>query len=292
MNHSLNDISVRHLRYVLMIAEAGSVTAAAERLHVAQPSMSQQLRKLEQRLGTPLFERTRTGLVPTVQAREFLANVSLLVANLEQAAHALSSTSTPWRTGVGMSLGAEVVARAEAAIRRHEADARLILSSAPSSDIIRSIRHGTLDLGLVRAPVLNRVLVETSIVTHELGIVVGPDHPLTLGGPVTWNALRCMRLLWFSSEWAPGYSAYVLDHLAAHGWNPELEEGPDRLVVFQHRLMSDASLVALRPRGATAANPPLRWLPFADDPPLEHIVLIATAGTRAARVIHSLEQNS
>lgn len=59
-------MSLRQYEYALAVAEEGSVTAAAELLHVAQPSVSQQIRALERELGVELFARTPTGLVPTV----------------------------------------------------------------------------------------------------------------------------------------------------------------------------------------------------------------------------------
>ncbi|MDR7166489.1 DNA-binding transcriptional LysR family regulator [Nocardia kruczakiae] len=69
-------MSLRQFEYVLAVAEEGSVTAAAERLHVAQPSMSQQIRSPERELGVTLFDRTPTGLVPTVVGRAFLRDPS------------------------------------------------------------------------------------------------------------------------------------------------------------------------------------------------------------------------
>lgn len=63
-------MSLRRFEYALAVAEAGSVTAAAELLHVAQPSVSQQIRVLERKLGATLFDRTPSGLVPTDRGRD------------------------------------------------------------------------------------------------------------------------------------------------------------------------------------------------------------------------------
>src|SRR5690606_35136927 len=62
-------MSLRQYEYALAVAEHGSVTAAADELRVAQPSMSQQIRNLERDLGVTLFARTPSGLVPTVVGR-------------------------------------------------------------------------------------------------------------------------------------------------------------------------------------------------------------------------------
>ncbi|WP_232535019.1 LysR family transcriptional regulator [Nocardia terpenica] len=73
-------MSLRQYEYALAVAEQGSVTAAAELLHVAQPSVSQQIRALERELGVALFARTPTGLVPTVVGRAFLREAQVAVS--------------------------------------------------------------------------------------------------------------------------------------------------------------------------------------------------------------------
>src|SRR5687768_8325081 len=73
-------MSLRQFEYALAVAAEGSVTAVAELLHVAQPSMSQQIRSLERELGVRLFARTPTGLVPTVAGRAFLREAEVAVS--------------------------------------------------------------------------------------------------------------------------------------------------------------------------------------------------------------------
>ncbi|GAA1632512.1 LysR family transcriptional regulator [Nonomuraea maheshkhaliensis] len=72
-------MSLRQFEYALAVATEGSVTAAAESLRVAQPSMSQQIRNLERDLGVTLFDRTPGGLVPTAVGRAFLQEAEIAV---------------------------------------------------------------------------------------------------------------------------------------------------------------------------------------------------------------------
>ncbi|MGH8842013.1 MAG: LysR family transcriptional regulator, partial [Advenella sp.] len=65
-------MDLRQLRTVLAIAETGSLTKAAELLHVVQPALSRQLKQLEDELGPPLFDRNRLGMVLTVPGRRFV----------------------------------------------------------------------------------------------------------------------------------------------------------------------------------------------------------------------------
>ncbi|MEV4259484.1 LysR family transcriptional regulator, partial [Spirillospora sp. NPDC049652] len=73
-------MEIRLLGYVVAIAEEGSVSAAARRLHLTQPTLSRQLRDLERELGTRLFEREGRGLVPTEAGRALLRRARVILA--------------------------------------------------------------------------------------------------------------------------------------------------------------------------------------------------------------------
>lgn len=89
-------MSLRQYEYALAVAEEGSVTAAAELLRVAQPSVSQQIRGLERELGVQLFDRTPTGLVPTVVGRAFLREAEIAVAAARRARATARPTPMSW----------------------------------------------------------------------------------------------------------------------------------------------------------------------------------------------------
>nr|WP_308129603.1 LysR family transcriptional regulator [Actinoplanes polyasparticus] len=90
-------MSLRQYEYALAVAEYGSVTAAARRLHVAQPSISQQIRGLERELGIQLFDRTQGGLTPTATGHAFLREAEVAVAASRRArATARASKLVSW----------------------------------------------------------------------------------------------------------------------------------------------------------------------------------------------------
>src|ERR1700729_2292849 len=82
-------IELRHLRYFVTLADAGSFTQAAERMFIAQPTLSQQIRRLEEIVGTPLLQRRREGLRLTM-AGTVLLDASRTVLSLVD--HGVSST--------------------------------------------------------------------------------------------------------------------------------------------------------------------------------------------------------
>src|ERR1700683_3425880 len=82
-------MELRHLRYFIAVAEAGSMKLAAEsRLHTAQPSLSRQIRDLEQEVGAALFARSVRGVELTAAGRAFLDHARLALTQAEAAAEA------------------------------------------------------------------------------------------------------------------------------------------------------------------------------------------------------------
>ncbi|MEU1120985.1 LysR family transcriptional regulator [Streptomyces sp. NPDC005879] len=149
-------MSLRQYEYALAVAEAGSVTAAAEQLHVAQPSMSQQIRGLERELGVQLFARTPTGLVPTVVGRAFLREAQVAVS-ASRRARATARAGADELTGeltvaVQMGFGTRQLPGALAALRRRYPRLEVtVFEEQSSAELDRLCGKGVLDLALMAA---------------------------------------------------------------------------------------------------------------------------------------------
>ncbi|WP_190316750.1 LysR family transcriptional regulator, partial [Pseudomonas amygdali] len=86
-------VLLRHIRYLLVVADHGNFTRAAEALHVSQPALSQQIRQLESSLGVQLFDRTRRSVVPTDAGRVYLDHARRCLLELEAGKRALNDVS-------------------------------------------------------------------------------------------------------------------------------------------------------------------------------------------------------
>ncbi|QFU91188.1 LysR family transcriptional regulator [Amycolatopsis sp. YIM 10] len=175
-------MSLRQYEYALAVAEEGSVTAAAEVLHVAQPSVSQQIRGLERELGVRLFDRTPTGLVPTAVGRAFLREAEVAVS-ASRRARATARAGADELVGelvvaVQMGFGTPQLPRALGVLRRRFPRLEVTVFEEPSSvEMERLGRRNVLDLALMAS------CEQTPADAHHLGdeefvVVLGAGHRL------------------------------------------------------------------------------------------------------------------
>ncbi|MEV6769007.1 LysR family transcriptional regulator [Nocardia sp. NPDC051030] len=176
-------MSLRQYEYALAVAEHGSVTAAAESLHVAQPSVSQQIRALERELGVQLFARTPTGLVPTVVGRAFLREAEVAVS-ASRRARATARAGADELVGellvaAQMGLGTRQLPSALGALRRRFPRLEVTVFEEPNpAELERLGRRGVLDLVLVATPCEEGAADAHHLGDEEFVVVLGAGHRL------------------------------------------------------------------------------------------------------------------
>lgn len=187
-------MSLRQYEYALAVAEEGSVTAAAELLHVAQPSVSQQIRGLERELGVKLFARTPGGLVPTLVGRAFLREAEVAVS-ASRRARATARAGADELVGelvvaVQMGFGTRQLPGALGALRRRFPRLEITVFEEPTSaELERLCRRGVLDLALMAA------CERSPADAHHLGdeefvVVLGAGHRLLVTDRVELRELE------------------------------------------------------------------------------------------------------
>ena len=207
-------MNLRQYEYALAVAEEGSMTAAAERLRITQPSLSQQIGALEKHLGVQLFTRTPNGVTVTVAGRAFLAEANI-ATTASRRAIAAARAADGELTGeliiaVHMGLGARQLPQALGQLRNRHPKLQVTLHEEPDpADMERLLRQGTLDMVLV-----HRIPAGCPFDVHRLGeeayvAVLPKGHPLVSDGA----ALRLEDLA--SEGWIRFRGASLLDEYLA-----------------------------------------------------------------------------
>nr|WP_237453872.1 LysR family transcriptional regulator [Pseudonocardia sp. SID8383] len=174
---------MRQYEYALTVAEEGSITAAAERLGVAQPSLSQQIGTLEKQVGVRLFTRTPQGMSPTVAGRAFLAEAEVATTASRRAFIAARAAggdlSGELVIAVYLGFGARQLPRALGELRRRHPRLQVTIHEEPDpAEMERLARQGTLDMVLVHEIPPGCLFDVRELGEESYVAVLPPDHPL------------------------------------------------------------------------------------------------------------------
>jgi LysR family hca operon transcriptional activator len=175
-------MELRHLRYFVAVAEAGSLTVAAEqKLHTAQPSLSRQIRDLEYEVGVPLMNRSVHGIELTAAGRAFLDHARLALTQAAAAAEAARRAAQPAKPtfAMGIQTGQEVdwLPRATSMLRDELPNIEIKVSSDHSTTLADELQRGRLDVAFLRRE--PKPDLEYTLVAREPLVVILPsDHRL------------------------------------------------------------------------------------------------------------------
>jgi DNA-binding transcriptional LysR family regulator len=242
-------VELRHLRYFVAVADAGTVTGAAAALRVAQPAVSQRLRALERELGVTLLHRSPTGVRTTTAGAALLVCARDLLARADATERLMRQfrpeRESAVRLGVPLGVPAEVLDAIVSSFRNRYPNLSLQLVDMPTDQQVVSLRQDLLDVGLVREPVPEDLDV-LPVLSEPLGIAMRHDDPLANRGPVPLSSLHDRSIIWWPRDSAPGLHDEMLHACQAAGFVP--------------RVIQEASDV-VGALGRVAAGDGLHWLP-------------------------------
>ena len=251
-------MELRHLRYFVAVVEEGSLTTAAEkRLHTSQPSLSRQIRDLEDEVGADLLSRSVHGVELTAAGKAFLDHARLALAQVDAAVETARRAAQPGKKtfAIGFQTGHEMtwLPRAMHVLRDELKNIQITVSSDYSPDLAEALVRGRLDLAFLR--VEPGYDLGYHVVDREPLIVLMPsDHRLT--------AKQAIHPREFVGEIFIGGAnkAAVLrgvteDYLRRSGVDIKLDHGVDNMAMAMSLVASTRGL-ALMPAYAKNLLPP------------------------------------
>jgi DNA-binding transcriptional LysR family regulator len=198
------NITLKQIRAFRALAELGSFTRAAERLHVTQSSLSVLIRELEAELELRLFHRTTRNVELTDAGREFLPFVTKALADLEHAVLNTRELAARERGRVTIATppiaAAVLLPPAIAGFRARYPGMSVVLQDLPPEQVVSHVRSGLADCGI--GPFDNAVgtdLQRAPLVSSSLMVICPPTHPLAGKARVTWNDVPNYALIAIAS---------------------------------------------------------------------------------------------
>ncbi len=213
----MSSVELRHLRYFLAVADELHFTRAAARLGLAQPNLSEQIRQLEQRVGTPLFQRTKRRVEMTEAGRAFAVEARRTLAQSERAVEAArlaaAGRSGVVRVGFVEAAAARHLPRIIGSFGRTHPAVALALRQLTTSTQMGALERGELDVGFM-THVVGTALRSRAIVRERLNVAVPAGHRLAARSTVKMSELDGETLLFRTRDVAP--SSFDLVMAAFH----------------------------------------------------------------------------
>jgi DNA-binding transcriptional LysR family regulator len=196
-------MTLQQLRYFLAAAEHGSFSAAAETLLMAQPSLSDQIRRLEAELGVPLFARAGRRLELTEAGRMLRPHAERTLAAAEEAVESVKEVRT--LTGGTASFGTfgsahhYLLGGLVQDFRRRYPDVRVRVVGQNSAEVADAVREGRLEAGLIALPIDDRGLEVRPSISEENHYVSA--SPQRLSAPRTIEEIAAATLILYDARW-------------------------------------------------------------------------------------------
>jgi DNA-binding transcriptional LysR family regulator len=220
-------MELRHLRYFVAVAEELHFSRAAERVGIAQPPFSQQIKSLEEEVGVPLLLRTKRTVELTAAGAAFLAEARKTLAQAEQA---LNMARRAARGDIGKLVVGFVSSTVYgkfsllfALMRTRRPDVDLVLRDLTSEEQVEAMRAQQLDVGLVRPPVPNAETLSLRVIGREPLMVAMPaGHRLAKQKSLKLEALAGESFLLVPRHLGPGFYDQVMAVCSRAGFVPNV----------------------------------------------------------------------
>ncbi len=176
-------MELRHLRYFVAVAEARSLKLAAENtLHITQPSLSRQVRDLEEEVGALLFSRGSRGVELTPAGRVFLDHARIMLSQAEVAVQSARQIAFPTKPSfaLGFMIGHDTswLPGALRLLRDELPHIRIVISTQNSPQLASALLHGGIDVAFLRREDGSTDLAFKTLVEEPFAVFLPADHPL------------------------------------------------------------------------------------------------------------------
>lgn len=286
----MTDPELRLLRYFVTVAEERHFGRAAERLHIAQPPLSQQIQKLERQLGADLIDRSRRPIELTDAGNALLAEARLALIHAERAFAAA-------RRAAAGHLGHLHIGALQAAVdgvlsyvmrahRREYPDVKLELAEMDTAEQVARLIEHRLDVGFVRGPVDEPSLTVQTLIDDPLAAVVYDDSALAEHDRIDPSWLADQSIVLWSRIAAPTTYADVVELFRMHAIEPPVADEAPRIQTVLALVASGAGIALLPTSFINLNRQGIRFIPLQGKVPHRPLAL-AWRSANESPVLHA-----
>jgi LysR family hydrogen peroxide-inducible transcriptional activator len=267
-------LNIRDLRYFLAVVEQGHFGKAAKACHTSQPTLSMQIKKLEQTLGISLIERDHKKIRITALGMEVAAHARSILSHYDQLL-AYSKTvqdpaASPLHIGAFPTVGPYVLPVVIPTLHQHFPRLPLFFYEEKTADLLQQLHDGTLDAAILALPFLEKSLSWLILGDENFLLAVHSDHPWATKTQVALTELAGHTLLLL--EEGHCLRDHLLDLCHVSGSHEYTNFRATSLETLRQMVLAGMG-ITLIPRMAATPHPSLRYIPFSDPKPSRTLVL-------------------
>lgn len=284
-------MNLRDLHYLIAVADLRSFGQAAERCFISQPTLSTQIKKLEDELGIQIFERTNKKVLPTELGEQIIASARRILkeqANIKElAATAQDPLSGNLRLGAFPTLASYLFPPLVPLIKQALPRIRLILVEEKTEPLLHQLRSGQMDCALLAMPIYEDFLNSQRLFDDEFLLAVHGGHPLIDKAPVAADDLRGEHLLLLDEGHC--LRGHALQVCQTAGADQEQDVRATSLETLRQMVRAGTG-ITLVPRIAARAEAGVCYLPFQPPAPHRTIGLVWRKTSARGALIRQLSQ--
>jgi len=244
-------MELRYFRYFVAVAESLSFSRAAERLHISQPPLSQQIQQLEAEVGARLLERTKRSVRLTAAGEAFLKKAKLVLGQVEEAVDearlADKGIVGVLRIGFVPSASLGFLPLTIRTFSQAYPRVDITLLDLMTGEQIKYFAEGALDIGFARPPVEGRGFRTMPVVREPFVAVLPAGHRLASQSFLSVKDLQSERFFMVPHSLAPGLYNQILGLCAEAGFHPEIDQEIGQIDIIVN-FIAEGLGVALMPQ--------------------------------------------
>jgi LysR family hydrogen peroxide-inducible transcriptional activator len=269
-------MNLRDLNYVIAVAELRSFVQAAERCCISQPTLSMQIRKLEDELGVQLFERTNKSVLPTAVGGQIIEAARRIASEVESIREIADAAKDPLagnlRLGAFPTLSTYLFPALVPLIRHALPRVKLTLVEEKTEGLIQQLKTGQLDAALLALPVLEDGLETARLFEDEFLLATPANHPMARRKSIDPAELAGQSLLLLDEGHCLRGQALQVCRL--NGANEEHDVRATGLETLRGMVRAGLGITLMPRIAARQTDDRIRYIPFAPTAPSRVIGLV------------------
>jgi len=269
-------MNLRDLKYLVAVADLRSFVQAAEQCCISQPTLSTQIKKMEQGLGVKVFERSNKKVLATELGEQIISSARRILLEVDQiealAKNAQNPFSGNFRLGAFPTLSTYIFPKLVPLIKDELPELRLILIEEKTDKLIEQLRIGEIDAALLAFPIKEDFLMTEKLFDDEFKLAVAADNPLSEKNSISTADLLNQQLLLLDEGHCLRDQALQICQL--HGAEEQHDVRATGLETLRQMVKAGTGITFMPKIAINESEPGIRYIPFLEPVPKRTIGLV------------------